>query len=224
MTDQPLHASPEIVLLRHGETQWNREGRYQGQHDSPLSLNGIGQIRAIAETLRPIIEELEHYQLWSSPLTRTRQSVSIFCEQLGLSYADVLFDDRLMERSYGRWEGLTMVEIELRYAEDVEMEKADRWNFAIPNGGEKFADVADRLRSWLDDIANDTPVITMTHGGAGRVLRGVYMNLKPETIFAFNDPQSSAFTMSDTTSKTIQAAPEHLQAFGCLNPGLGVRI
>ncbi|HEY9080416.1 histidine phosphatase family protein [Magnetovibrio sp.] len=224
MTDQSPKTPPSIVLLRHGETQWNREGRYQGQHDSPLTLNGIGQIRAIAETLRPVIEELGRCQLWSSPLARTRQSVSIFCEQLGLSYADVLFDDRLMERSYGRWEGLTMGEIAARYPEDVKLEQSDRWNFAIPEGGECFADVARRLRNWLNEIPNDMPVITMAHGGSGRVLRGVCMNLKPENIFAFNDPQSSAFVMSETTTKTVQAAPQYLRAFGCADAGLGVRI
>ena len=224
MTDLSSKMFPEIVLLRHGETQWNREGRYQGQLDSPLTLTGIAQIRAIAHTLCPIIEALGSCQLWSSPLTRTRQSASIFCEELGLSYADVQFDDRLMERAYGRWEGLTMDEIARRYPEDVEMEKAGRWHFSIPGGGEKFSDVSDRVKNWLDDISNDIPVIAMAHGGSGRVLRGVCMNLEPQKIFAFNDPQSTAFIMSDATTKTIPASPVHLQTFGCDNAGLSVRI
>lgn len=215
---------PNITLLRHGETQWNRDGRYQGQLDSPLTLTGIGQIRAIAQTLRAHLGDITSYQIWSSPLTRTRQSVSVLCEELGLSYNKVGFDKRLMERAYGRWEGLTLDEIATRYPQDVALEKADRWNFTIPGGGESFADVANRLENWLDDIPNDQPVITMAHGGSGRVLRGVYMNLEPDAIFTFNDPQSTAFVMSNAGSKTINAAPDRLQAFGCDNAGLGVRI
>ncbi len=164
------------------------------------------------------------YQVWSSPLTRTRQSISIFCEELGLSFGDVHFDDRLMERAYGRWEGLTMDEIAERCSEDVEMEKADRWNFAIPEGGESFAHVAKRLRNWLDDVSGDEPIIAMAHGGSGRVLRGICMGLSPEEIFAFNDPQSTAFLISNGSSITINAAPEQLQKFGCDSAGLGVRI
>jgi len=215
---------PNIALLRHGETQWNRIARYQGQKDSPLTSTGIGQIRAIAQTLRPHLDDLSIHRVWSSPLTRTRQSISIFCEELGLSYDDVQFDDRLMERAYGRWEGLTLDEIASRYPEDMDMENADRWNFAIPGGGESFADVAKRLQSWLDDAPNDAPAIVMAHGGSGRLLRGIYVGLEPEKIFALNDPQSTAFMMSNATSLTINATPEWLQAFGCQNAGLGVRI
>lgn len=224
ITAPPKSSWSNIALLRHGETQWNRAARYQGQKDSPLTLTGVGQIRAIAQTLRPHLNDLSAYRVWSSPLTRTRQSISIFCDELGLSYDNVLFDDRLMERAFGRWEGLTLDEIASRYPADVEMENADRWNFAIPGGGESFADVAKRLRSWLDETSDNAPAIVMAHGGSGRILRGVYENLTPEKIFALNDPQSTGFMMSNATSTTIDASPEWLQAFGCQNAGLGVRI
>ncbi|MBL4613825.1 MAG: histidine phosphatase family protein [Magnetovibrio sp.] len=225
MTNSTAHQSlPELTLLRHGETQWNRVGRYQGQQDSPLTLTGIGQIRAIAQTLRPQITELKAYQVWSSPLTRTRQSVSVFCEELGISYDDVHFDDRLMERAFGRWEGLTLDEIAAKFPDDVAAEKANRWNFAIPGGGESFADVAKRLNSWLDDVAGQGPLIVMAHGGSGRVLRGVCMGASPQSIFAFNEPQSTAFVISNGSSTTINATAKHLQAVGLDNAGLGVRI
>lgn len=223
---QPLSApnTPEVLLLRHGETQWNREGRYQGQQDSPLTLTGIGQVRAIATTLRTHIETLGDYQMWSSPLTRARQSASVFCEQIGLSYGDVRFDERLMERNYGRWEGLTMAEIADRFPEDVVEEKADRWSFAIPGGGESFVDVAERLKHWLNDVSEGGPAVVMAHGGSGRVLRGLCSALTPEDIFAFNDSQSTAFMMSNQACRTINADPQHLRAMGLRDAGLGVRI
>jgi len=225
MIDRSVPAPfPEIVLLRHGETQWNRVGRYQGQQDSPLTLTGIGQLRAISRSLRPHLRKLDLYQVWSSPLTRTRQSVSIICEELGLPYEDVNFDGRLMERAYGRWEGLTIDEILTQYPEDMEMEKADRWNFCIPGGGESFASVADRLRDWLNDISDIGPVIVMAHGGSGRVLRGICTNSESEKIFAFNDPQCTSFLISDGRSTTVNAESEHLLEYGCEDSGLGVRI
>jgi len=215
---------PEMVLLRHGETQWNQTHRYQGQQDSPLSLTGIGQVRAISHTLRSLIGDLARYQIWSSPLTRTRQSVSILCEELGLQYDDVCFDDRLMERSFGRWEGLTLDEIATRYPEDIANEQVDRWNFTIPEGGESFAHVAARLQNWRNDLPSDQPVIVMAHGGSGRVLRGICTGMKPEDIFALNDPQSTAFLISNGSSTPVHANKTHLQNFGCADAGLGVRI
>lgn len=214
----------EIVLLRHGETQWNRAGRYQGQQDSPLTGTGIGQIRSIANTLRPLLGDLERYQVWSSPLTRTQQSVSLLCEELGLDYKTVQFDARLMERNFGRWEGLTLDEIATRFPIDVEHEKADRWNFSIPQGGESFAQVAHRLQDWLDHLSNKQPVIVMAHGGSGRVLRGISTGLEPDEIFTLNDPQSTAFLISNGNCTTRDATPEQLQRFGCTGAGLGIRI
>lgn len=214
---------PRIVLLRHGETQWNRKSRYQGQHDSPLGLTGIQQIRAVAHTVRPHLGNLEDYHLWSSPLPRTRQSISILSEELGLSYDDVSFDDRLMERSYGRWEGLTIDEIATTYPQDVEAQQADRWNFAIP-GGESFAQVALRLQDWLDTLPTDKPVIVMAHGGSGRVLRGLCIGLTPQQIFASDEPQTTAFLIENETCQTLPADPEQLEKFGCSGAGLGVRI
>ena len=114
-----------------------------------------------------------------------RQPVSVFCEELGLSYAAVNFDDRLMERAYGRWEGLALDEIAARYPEDLEREASDRWTFAIPGGGESFAAVANRLRGWPHDLPGDGPVIVMAQGGSGRVPRGIHAGAEREAIFAF---------------------------------------
>lgn len=214
---------PVIVLLRHGETQWNRTGRYQGQQDSPLTLTGVGQIRAVAQTLRPHLHELGSYRLWSSPLVRTRQSVSVFCDELGLAYDDVRFDDRLMERAYGRWEGLTVPEIAARYPEDMEHEKADRWNFAIP-GGESFAAVAARLRDWLAYAVADRPVVVMAHGGSGRVLRGICTGAEPQAVFAYDDPQSTAILIANGGSTPLPAGSDLLRKYGCADAGRRVRI
>ncbi|WP_337995898.1 histidine phosphatase family protein [Oleispirillum naphthae] len=217
-------AFPEIVLLRHGETQWNRVARYQGQQDSPLTLTGVGQIRAIAQSLRPRLRDLSLCRVWSSPLPRTRQSVSILCEELGLPYEAVRFDERLMERAYGRWEGLTSAEVGVRYREDKEMEAADRWSFAIPGGGESFAAVAERLRDWLHGLTADRTAIVMAHGGCGRVLRGICTGAEPQAVFAYDDPQSTAILLADGGATPLPAEPGLLARYGCRDAGRRVRI
>lgn len=218
-----MTALPEIVLLRHGETQWNRVARYQGQQDSPLTLTGVGQIRAIAQTLRPRLGDLSLCRVWSSPLPRTRQSVSILCDELGLAYDAVRFDARLMERAYGRWEGLTRAEIGARYPEDKQVEAADRWNFAMP-GGESFATVAARLRDWLYGLEPDRTAIVMAHGGCGRVLRGLCTGADPQTIFAYDEPQSTAILLAAGAATPLAAEPGLLARYGCTDAGRRVRI
>ncbi|CCQ74499.1 Fructose-2,6-bisphosphatase [Magnetospira sp. QH-2] len=219
----PRKSAPEMILLRHGETQWNRARRYQGQQDSPLTLTGIGQVRAIAETLRDHINEGTGFDIWSSPLPRARQSISIFCDQLDLDYGSVRFDDRLMERSYGRWEGLARDDISCRYPEDLAREDEDRWHFNIPHG-ESFKQVGDRLGDWLHELNANQPVLVMAHGGSGRVLRGIVVGQSPEHIFANDPPQSTAFSIADGQARSIAAEQDHLRSFGCADQGLGVRI
>lgn len=214
---------PNMLLLRHGETQWNREGRYQGHLDSPMTLTGIGQIRALAETLRQKVATVTQLHVWSSPLTRTRQSASIFCEQLGLRYNDIRFDARLMERSFGRWEGLTLDEIAKRYPNDIEAQSHDRWSFVVP-GGESFAQVNIRIWEWLDELDSAIPIIVMAHGGSGRVLRGLCTGAPPAEIFTFNDPQSRAYEISCGRSTAIDSLPKHLQTYDCDDAGLNVNI
>lgn len=216
--------APDLILLRHGETQWNREYRYQGQKDSPLTLTGIAQVRAVAETLLATVGDVRSCCIWSSSLPRTRQSVSVLCDQLGLDYGAVRFDDRLMERSYGRWEGLTLEQIEKRYRQDLGGEQKDRWGFTMNGTGESFSQVEQRLRSWLDDLDAGQHAIVMTHGGSGRVLRGILTGQSPEEIFADHSPQSVAFSVSNQMTKIIPADIEQLRKFGCADQGLGVRI
>jgi probable phosphoglycerate mutase len=217
-------ANGDIIVLRHGETHWNREGRYQGHLDAPLTLNGIGQIRALAQGLRRRVAGLDRHQVWSSPLARARQSIAILCEELHLPFAAVAFDDRLMECAYGRWEGLTMNEIGARYPDDVVARRADKWGFAIPGGGESYADVAGRVRSWLDEQPPDRPALVLAHGGSGRILRCLYEGLDPTTAFSLDEAQTTAFLLSAGQATPLPADIKDLRRFGCPDAGLGVRI
>ena len=89
----------DILLLRHGETDWNREGRLQGHMDVPLNLNGRLQISHAAETLARLYPNIE--LVISSPFSRARESAEIVSEKLGYEKTDIIMEPLLMERSFG---------------------------------------------------------------------------------------------------------------------------
>jgi len=186
-----------LYLVRHGETAWNRAGRHQGHRDSPLTLRGISQARAVAALLRGLFEqETGPVRVCCSPLFRTRQTCAILCDELGLDYGAVDFDDRLKERSYGRWEGLTDAEIAAAYPDEWAARAADRWNHRI-SGGESYPEVARRVGAWLEAQHGRGPVLAVAHGSMGRVLRGVYAGLDRQTMLAQGEAHTTVYRLQD---------------------------
>jgi len=164
-----------FILVRHGETLWNLEGRRQGQADSPLTPLGIAQAQAIAERLAD--EPVD--ALYSSDLTRalvTAEHVGAAC---GLP---VLADARLREKSFGVLEGLRYAEVQAKYPEvsaQVERKSPDY----VPPGGESLAAAQQRGIAALIDLAWRHPggrLIVVSHGALlGMFLRhalGIALN------------------------------------------------
>jgi broad specificity phosphatase PhoE len=137
-----------LLLVRHGETDWNADGRLQGQTDRPLSDFGRTQARQLAEELAG--EELE--AIYSSDLARARETAEILAEHVGLP---VLLDPDLREKDWGTWEGLTAVE-------------RDRVEFV----GESTEAHEKRILRALRRISESHPhgccVLVVTHGGSMR--------------------------------------------------------
>ncbi len=96
-----------LYLLRHGETEFNLEGRLQGQQDSPLTARGRAQARAHGALLKTLIAEPEAWRVVASPLGRTMDTARLACAELGLPEAAIETDPRLKEIAFGDWEGLT---------------------------------------------------------------------------------------------------------------------
>jgi broad specificity phosphatase PhoE len=97
-----------LIFIRHGETDWNVEGRLQGQHDIPLNGRGRDQAASAGREARKYIarEGLTDLRYVASPLTRTRDTMELARGAMGLDPKDYALDPRLMELSFGRWEGL----------------------------------------------------------------------------------------------------------------------
>ena len=174
---RPGHVSPisrRIVLyvIRHGETNWNAEGRLQGQRDIALNACGRDQARRNGEALASHLaaEGLDPATLSyvASPLGRTRETMEILRQTLALPPDRYGLDERLKEVSFGDFEGLTLAELATRDPAGFEAREADRWGF-VPQGGESYAMLADRIAPLLEALAG--PAVVVAHGG---VLRALY--------------------------------------------------
>lgn len=136
----------KIILIRHGETTWNIEGRYQGQEDTPLSERGLQQGHLLAEALRHIPIDL----CIASPLQRSYQTCKFCAELHGLTVA---IDDRLTEINHGTWEGVLAGDIARRYPVEFAQWHSQPQLVQMPDGGESLEDVRRRARAAFDEYA-----------------------------------------------------------------------
>jgi probable phosphoglycerate mutase len=174
-------ASPRLYFLRHGETDWNAEGRLQGRQDIPLNALGRDQAARAGKTLAKILRSrnLDPATLpfQCSPLLRTRQTLEIARAHMGLPPENCVLDERLVEFTFGRWEGKTWPEV---CAVDPDLARArekNKWNFQPP-GGESYAQLAERLKPWL--AAQTGPSVVVSHGGVARALMALIGGLSEE--------------------------------------------
>ncbi len=189
-----------LYLLRHGETEFNVEGRLQGQQDSPLTARGRAQARAHGVLLGALIAEPETWRVVTSPLGRALDTARLACAELGLPEAAIETDPRLKEIAYGDWEGLTYAEIEARNSDDWAARQRDPWRYVVP-GGESYEMVAARAGDFLNEARGNT--IVVSHGGTGRVLRGLYGRLAPREIKTLEQPQDAIHRLAQGTVARI---------------------
>jgi alpha-ribazole phosphatase len=148
-----------LWLVRHGQTAWNLEGRYQGQADPPLNPTGWEQ----AQALRGQLAGQRFEAVYSSDLQRALTTARVLADSLGLP---VRAEPGLREIRLGEWEGLLQSEIETRYAEAWLSRRADPVRARAP-GGESAEEVAERVWAAADQIAARHPgghVLVVSHG------------------------------------------------------------
>jgi len=170
-----------LYFARHGETDWNRERRLQGQHDIPLNALGRAQASRCGVILRDLLgrngRPASEYDYVSSPLGRARTTMEMMRAEIDLDPDDYRTDARLMEMSFGRWEGFTFAELQAREAAALKERERDKWGFVLP-GGESYAQLVVRVRVWYESIGRDT--VVAAHGGVCRALMA-HLNLaRPE--------------------------------------------
>ncbi len=155
-------------MIRHGQTAWNAEGRLQGQKDIPLNDTGRSQAAGNGAALKRILgQTVSDYDFVASPLGRTRETMEILRRAMGLDPLAYRTDARLVEVSFGDWEGHTLPELMAKVPERVEERMHSKWNF-IPPGetAESYEILSWRIASWLADVRG--PTVCISHGGVFR--------------------------------------------------------
>jgi broad specificity phosphatase PhoE len=162
---------PALYYIRHGETQWNAEGRVQGTQDIPLNDLGRRQAAASGRILAGLFardgRSENSFVFVASPLSRARLTMELLRDTLQLAPHDYALDDRLREIGYGRWEGSTQAQMQAADPEVFARRQADKWTVPPP-GGESYAEVQARMSDWYDQLRTDT--VAVAHGGTARAL------------------------------------------------------
>jgi probable phosphoglycerate mutase len=156
---------PKLLFVRHGQTDWNRAGRMQGQLDIPLNDLGRRQAARNGRVMAKLVEGTD----WSvavSPLSRAVETLQIM-RDAGVAAGAERAEESLKEVAFGAFEGLTPLEIREQHAALMGERKADHWNFTPPDG-ESYADLSERVWSWLETLSG--PTIVVAHGGVMRVI------------------------------------------------------
>jgi len=175
-----------IYFLRHGQTDWNAERRFQGHLDIPLNDTGRAQAARNGAALAQAIGDPARFDFVSSPLRRATETMEIVRRALALEPTDYLTEPRLSEIHGGDHQGLLAHEIfgaDERHLGDY---TDDRWSFQHP-GGESYAMLYERVLDWLDGVKRDT--VVTAHGGVMRCLRRHVEGLDAEDVFKLDVPQ-----------------------------------
>jgi probable phosphoglycerate mutase len=185
-----------LYLIRHGETDWNRDARYQGQRDIPLNETGRAQARRQGDVLKSVMPALAAFDFVSSPLVRAVETMQIMQAVLGLETGSYRTDASLVELSYGHWEGQLSSELPQRDPRGVAAKASDPFGWR-PIDGESYCDLQKRIAAWLQGVQRDTVVVT--HGGVSRVARGALLGIATNQIPFLEAPQDRILVLRDST-------------------------
>ncbi|WP_051520913.1 histidine phosphatase family protein [Rubellimicrobium mesophilum] len=191
-------ALPELLLLRHGQTEWNREGRFQGARDSRLTELGCAQAAAMGNVLRELGVGAESYMALTSPQGRARDTARLALGPLGLGAGD---DPRLVEIGMGDWTGLTRADIDGRWPGPPDEPLFDF--YCRCPGGETFTDLAGRAEEVLAGL--DRPTVIVTHGITLRVLCALALGLPVEEGGRLPTRQGSVHRIAGGRMEVLEA-------------------
>ncbi|EGL62149.1 phosphoglycerate mutase [Agrobacterium sp. ATCC 31749] len=184
-----------LYLVRHGQTEFNAVGRWQGQCDSPLTDVGRAQAAHVASILKS--QGLNQTAtIVSSPLGRAIQTAEIIASTLGVD-DPLTVDARLKEVGMGSWDGLTDTEIEAEWPNVRDGLGHNEW-FFHSSDGERYDEMLDRVQAALSELMHDlrVPKVVVCHGVTSRIVRGIHLGLSKNEILDLEVPQNAAFRLS----------------------------
>jgi 2,3-bisphosphoglycerate-dependent phosphoglycerate mutase len=178
-----------LLLVRHGQTSWNCDGRFMGQMDIPMDDTGERQAEAVARRLR--LERPE--AIYTSDLSRALNTAQAIREAIGESVSPaqlprLIVEPRLREMHFGEWQGMTYTEIKTSQPETLAEWETDLVHIAPP-GGESFAQTTERIKAVLDEIKTDHPdgtTLLVAHGGALQSLICLALGISIDRFWQFS--------------------------------------
>lgn len=184
----PTQLKTTLLAIRHGETVWNAENRYQGHGDSALTGVGRNQVAALGRRMKKIRFDA----LISSDLGRAQETASIIADHTGHS---VEIDSRLRERNYGVLEGLTVPEIKARHSEVFNQLNTDDPDFIIPDG-ESHRQHYQRNVDFIENLLTRKPGATVAVVAHGGVLDSIFRYVAHRSL---NQPRCYITTNASLT-------------------------
>ncbi|RUM97241.1 histidine phosphatase family protein [Pseudaminobacter arsenicus] len=160
--------SPLVYFVRHGQTIWNAEKRFQGQADTDMTERGRSQADRNGRRLAELIDRPEDFDFVASPLRRTRETMERIRIAMGLPPEGYRTDPRLIEVHFGDWQGLTFAELEARHPGSTKVRALDKWRFVPPGLGESYQMLLERVQPWFEKL--ERPTVCVTHGGVIRAM------------------------------------------------------
>ena len=176
-----------LILIRHGETAWNAEGRIQGMLDVPLNALGLQQAQRVGDELARIVDVAE---MVSSDLVRTRETATPITDATGF---EPRFDARLRERHFGIYQGITYEEWRIKDAEGIARFHAGEPDYG-PEGGETAQQFLDRCVSVVTDlvmVSRERTLLLITHGGVVSSMVRHSNGLNPQSVRTWSVPNAS---------------------------------
>lgn len=189
-----LPAGIPLYFVRHGETDWNAERRFQGQTDIPLNDKGRGQAARNGRRLAELLGDPDGYDWVASPLSRASETMTIVRREMGLPLDAFRRDARLMEFHCGHWEGKLLADLPHEDPEGFAGRRADPWGWAA-RGGESYETLSARVAGWLLEV--DEPTVVASHGGVSRVLRGLVVGVTDREVPFLDVPQDLVMLLLD---------------------------
>lgn len=197
---------PELYFVRHGQTDWNAEGRYQGSKDIPLNAIGEAQADLNGKLLRQLFERdgrsPGEFTWHVSPLGRTMETMRRIRTAFDTKLPEALPDRRLVEISFGIHEGRLHSELANGEMAIAGERDASFWDFRPPQG-ESYEDVANRVRSFAGELRG--PAVVVAHGGILRILRRLIEDFPAERAVNWFPPQDSVVHFIDGKSVVYPA-------------------
>ncbi len=198
---------PEIYFIRHGETPWNAERRYQGRKDIPLNEKGKGQANQNGLTLAALFKarglDPRAFEWHASPLNRTRDTMDRVRAGFDIHLPEVKYDVRLMEISFGVLEGELFEQLPANMAVAPGERDETYWDFR-PENGENYRDVEARLEEFAAVLTG--PSVVVAHGGIARTLRVLIEHAPIVEVINWAPPQDAVMHFTPGRMELLRAS------------------